>query len=73
MEVNNNILSKKLQICRQWLMDKKKSLHLGKIKSILFGPKKKKVESQGQKMPIKKHLGLQIDNDLAGIFLLMIL
>ena len=58
MEVNNNILSKKLQICRQWLMDKKNSLHLGKIKSILFGPKKKKSRILGEKDANKKVLGL---------------
>ncbi|CAL4061329.1 unnamed protein product, partial [Meganyctiphanes norvegica] len=72
-----SLLSKELESCRQWLMDNKLSLHLGKTESILFGPKKKlnKVESFEVKCgneTIKhvksvKYLGLQIDNDLSGI------
>ncbi|CAL4163592.1 unnamed protein product, partial [Meganyctiphanes norvegica] len=71
-----SLLSKELESCRQWLMDNKLSLHLGKTESILFGPKKKlnKVESFEAKCgneTIKhvksvKYLGLQIDNDLSG-------
>ncbi|CAL4126167.1 unnamed protein product, partial [Meganyctiphanes norvegica] len=34
-----SLLSKELESCRQWLMDNKLSLHLGKTESILFGPK----------------------------------
>ena len=34
-------LSKELESCRQWLMDNKLSLHLGKTESILFGSKRK--------------------------------
>ena len=33
-------LSVELESCRQWLMDNKLSLHLGKTESILFGSKK---------------------------------
>ena len=69
-------LSKELESCRQWLMDNKLSLHLGKTESILFGSKRKlkKVESFDVKcgdITIKhvtsvKYLGVQIDNDLGG-------
>ncbi|CAL4138853.1 unnamed protein product, partial [Meganyctiphanes norvegica] len=40
-------LSKELDSCRQWLMDNKLSLHLGKTESILFGTRRKlkRVES----------------------------
>ena len=34
-------LSKELGSCRQWLIDNKLSLHLGKTESILFGTKRK--------------------------------
>ena len=69
-------LSKELESCKQWLMDNKLSLHLGKTESILFGSKRKlkKVESFNVKCgneSIKhvnsvKYLGVQIDNDLSG-------
>ena len=36
-----NALSSELNSCRQWLIDNKLSLHLGKTESILFGSKKK--------------------------------
>ena len=39
-------LSKELESCKQWLMDNKLSLHLGKTESILFGSKKK-IEKSG--------------------------
>ena len=69
-------LSVELESCRQWLMDNKLSLHLGKTESILFGSKRKlkKIESFDVKcgdITIKhvnsvKYLGVQIDNDLGG-------
>ena len=69
-------LSFELNSCRQWLMDNKLSLHLGKTESILFGSKRKlkKVTSFEvkcnneviQNVNSVKYLGLQIDNDLAG-------
>ena len=34
-------LSKELESCRQWLIDNKLSLHLGKTEEILFGSKRK--------------------------------
>ena len=34
-------LSKELESCRQWLMDNKLLLHLGKTESILFGSTRK--------------------------------
>merc|ERR1712081_62848 len=68
-------LSFELNSFRQWLIDNKLSLHLGKTESILFGSKRKlrKVNSFvvrcGQiKVTIVKsvkYLGLQIDNDLS--------
>ena len=71
-----DILSKELESCRQWLMDNKLLLHLGKTESILFASKRKlkRMESFDVKCgneTIKhvnsvKYLGLQIDNDLAG-------
>ena len=69
-------LSFELNSCRQWLIDNKLSLHLGKTESILFGSKRKlrKVTSFEvkcnneviQNVNSVKYLGLQIDNDLAG-------
>ena len=34
-------LSRELESCRQWLIDNKLSLHLGKTEAILFGSKRK--------------------------------
>ena len=69
-------LSKELESCRQWLIDNKLSLHLGKTEAILFGSKRKlrRVNSftvkcgeiQIKKVNSVKYLGLQIDNDLSG-------
>ena len=69
-------LSRELESCRQWLIDNKLSLHLGKTEAILFGSKRKlkRVNSFAVKCgDIKianvnrvKYLGLQIDNDLSG-------
>ena len=70
------ILSNELKSCRQWLIDNKLSLHLGKTESILFGTKYKldKVNSFEVKcnneiiINVKsvKYLGVQLDEDLAG-------
>lgn len=35
----SNCLSKELESCREWLVDNRLSLHLGKTESILFGSK----------------------------------
>ena len=69
-------LSNELKSCRQWLVDNKLSLHVGKTEAILFGTKRKlrKVPSFAVKCDnetIKnvnsvKYLGIQIDEDLAG-------
>ena len=40
-----NKLSHELESCRQWLVDNKLSLHLGKTECILFGSKKKAPQS----------------------------
>ena len=67
-------LSKELESCKQWLMDNKLSLHLGKTESILFSSKinLKKLISFDVKCGIEtiKHvnnviyLRVQINNDL---------
>ena len=69
-------LSDELKSCRQWLIDNKLSLHLGKTEAILFGTKRRlrKVESfevmcDGniiQNVKSVKYLGIQLDEDLAG-------
>ena len=69
-------LSNELKSCRQWLIDNKLSLHLGKTEAILFGTKRRlrKVESFEVKCDGKiiqnvksvKYLGIQLDEDLAG-------
>ena len=69
-------LSNELNSCRQWLVDNKLSLHVGKTEAILFGTKRRlrKVSSFEVKCDnetIKnvnsvKYLGIQIDEDLAG-------
>ena len=69
-------LSFELNSSREWLIDNKLSLHLGKTESILFGSKRKlkRVNSFEvrcnneviQHVNSVKYLGLQIDNDLAG-------
>ena len=69
-------LSNELKSCRQWLIDNKLSLHLGKTEAILFGSKRKlrKVTSFAvkcdneiiQNVHSVKYLGIQLDEDLAG-------
>merc|ERR1712240_505693 len=69
-------LSRELESCRQWLIDNKLSLHLGKTEAILFGSKRilKRVNSfevrcgeiKVTNVKSVKYLGLQIDNDLSG-------
>merc|ERR1739840_50068 len=69
-------LSNELKSCRQWLIDNKLSLHLGKTEAILFGSKRKlrKVTTFAvkcdneiiQNVHSVKYLGIQLDEDLAG-------
>ena len=69
-------LSRELESCRQWLIDNKLSLHLGKTEAILFGSKRKLKRDHSFEVKcgeIKvtnvnsvKYLGLQIDNNLSG-------
>ena len=71
-----DILSKELESCRQWLMDNKLSLHLGKTEAMIFGTKRKLKEVESFEVRcgnIKinnvnqvKYLGLQIDDNLSG-------
>ena len=71
-------LSLMLDSCKNWLVDNKLSIHLGKTESILFGPKRKlqnvaendflivcdniKIESKS----CVKYLGVILDNFLSG-------
>jgi hypothetical protein len=69
-------LSKELETCRQWLVDNKLSLHLGKTECILFGSKRKlnQVDSfsvtcnDNQISPTNsaKYLGVTLDESLSG-------
>ena len=69
-------LSNELGTCRQWLIDNKLSLHLGKTEAIIFGTKRKlnKLEPLNVKcgdISIKnvfkvKYLGIEINNTLSG-------
>ena len=70
-------LSENLESCRDWLIDNKLSLHLGKTELILFGTKRKlkKVDNFYIKcgdtiinsVESVKYLGLNLDNDLSGV------
>ena len=71
------LLTTELNSCRQWLIDNKLSLHLGKTESILFGSNKKLRKANNfevkcnnvvidQVKPVK-YLGLQLDANLGGI------
>ena len=72
---NAEELSKALEECRQWLMDNKFSLHLGKTEAMIFGSKRKlnKVESFKERcgdvdinnVKKVKYLGLVIGDDLS--------
>ena len=69
-------LSYELESCRQWLIDNKLSLHLGKTEVILFGSKRKlnsvkdfSVICDGKKTnkaSSVKYLGVTLDNTLSG-------
>ena len=69
-------LSKELNSCRNWLIDNKLSLHLGKTEAILFGTRYKLNNVNSfevicnneiiQNVKSVKYLGLQLDEDLAG-------
>ena len=69
-------LSENLDTCRNWLIDNKLSLHLGKTEAILFGTKRKlKTVNKFQvkcgdriinNVKSVKYLGLTLDADLSG-------
>ena len=69
-------LSKELNSCRNWLIDNKLSLHLGKTEAILFGTRYNLNQVNSfevicnneiiQNVKSVKYLGLQLDEDLAG-------
>ena len=69
-------LSKKLESIREWLIDNKLSLHLGKTESILYGTNKKlqlapqlNIECAGNKLANRssvKYLGVDLDQSLSG-------
>ena len=70
------ILSGELESCKNWLVNNKLSLHLGKTESILFGSKKRlndvnNFEVKCDNVAIKnvttvKYLGLKLNNNLSG-------
>ena len=69
-------LSKELDSCRQWIIDNKLSLHLGKTEAILFGTKRKlnyvqdfSVKYNGKTINNSssvKFLRVNLDNSLSG-------
>ena len=69
-------LSSELNSLREWLIDNKLSLHLGKTESILFGSKRRlhgnesiEVTCDGQLLSSKscvKYLGVELDQSLSG-------
>ena len=69
-------LSKELESCRQWVVDNKLSLHLGKTECILFGSKNKlkkvntfSVTCDGNEIKPSnsaKYLGITLDESLSG-------
>ena len=75
-KVISESLSKELESCRQWLIDNKLSLHLGKTESILFGTKIRL--SRAEKFEVTcdgkiinptnsvKYLGITLDEDLSS-------
>ena len=79
---NTRVIAQKLSVmlksCHEWLVDNKLSLHLGKTKSIIFGPKRGlqklsledfKVSCNGINIEAKssvKYLGIMIDQFLSG-------
>ena len=75
-EVIQHRLSKELESIREWLIDNKLSLHLGKTESILFGSKRKlnknksiQVQCAGNTLACRTHvkyLGVELDQSLSG-------
>ena len=71
------MLSENLSSCRNWLVDNKLSLHLGKTEAILFGTKRKLKNVKDftvkcgdiiiQNVKCVKYLGLMIDENLSGV------
>ena len=75
-----HVISQKLEntldMCSQWLVDNKLSLHLGKTECVLFGPKRKLKDHSDFCVQYKghcikstnkvKYLGVIIDNSLSG-------
>merc|ERR1712055_388294 len=71
-----DLLSNELKSCRDWLIDNKLSLHLGKTETILFGTKRKLKHINNFLVKCDdiiltnvrriKYLGLILDNDLSG-------
>ena len=69
-------LSIEFESCREWMIDNKLSLHLGKTEAILFGTKRKlssvkdfSINCNGMKINTSssvKYLGVTLDNTLSG-------
>ena len=69
-------LSRNLESCREWLVDNRLSLHLGKTEAVLCGSKRKlqkentfTVTCNGtpiNSVPVVKYLGIKIEADMSG-------
>ena len=69
-------LSSELQSIREWLIDNRLSLHLGKTEAILFGSKRRLNNSESLNVPCDgqiltgkscvKYLGVELDQSLSG-------
>ena len=59
-------LSSELEKVREWLIENRLSLHLGKTESILFGSKKKLQSKDTIDVTCVKHIGITLDQSLSG-------
>ncbi|CAL4130302.1 unnamed protein product, partial [Meganyctiphanes norvegica] len=59
-------LSKELESCRQWLIDNKLSLHLGKTEAIIFGSKRKLSKIKSFEVKIGENIVMSIVKSLVS-------
>ena len=79
VSVIQQTLSSEIESVREWLIDNKLSLHLGKTESILFGSKRRLHNKSTMGVACAnnvinsktcvKYIGLEIDQDLSGRFI----
>ncbi len=75
-EVVSNTLSREMETCKEWLIDNRLSLHVGKTEALLCGTKRKIKNREGFEVKCKvkpketvtevKYLGVNIDETLTG-------